>query len=71
MRAVVFDLDGTLSDTIVSIAYCANRALEKFGLQGFETDRYKYFVGDGAGKAGNIVTAAATGVIAARNILKK
>ena len=48
MRAVVFDLDGTLSDTIVSIAYCANRALEKFGLQGFETDRYKYFVGDGA-----------------------
>ena len=44
MRAVVFDLDGTLSDTIVSIAYCANRALEKFGLQGFETDRYKYFV---------------------------
>ena len=29
-----------------------------------------YFVGDGAGKAGNIVTAAATGLIAARNILK-
>ena len=30
-----------------------------------------YFVGDGAGKAGNIVTAAATGLIAARDILKK
>ena len=29
-----------------------------------------YFVGDGAGKAGNIVTAAATGLIAARNILE-
>ena len=29
-----------------------------------------YFVGDGAGKAGNIVTAAATGIIAARDILK-
>lgn len=28
-----------------------------------------YFVGDGAGKAGNIVTAAATGLIAARDIL--
>ena len=28
-----------------------------------------YFVGDGAGKAGNIVTAAATGLVAARNIL--
>lgn len=29
-----------------------------------------YFVGDGAGKAGNIVVAAATGLIAARDILK-
>ena len=29
-----------------------------------------YFVGDGAGKAGNIVTAAATGIVAARNILE-
>ncbi|HOO68274.1 MAG TPA: NAD(P)/FAD-dependent oxidoreductase [Bacilli bacterium] len=29
-----------------------------------------YFVGDGAGKAGNIVTAAATGLVAARDILK-
>ena len=28
-----------------------------------------YFIGDGAGKAGNIVTAAATGLVAARNIL--
>ena len=30
-----------------------------------------YFVGDGAGKAGNIVTAAATGLVAARDILSK
>lgn len=30
-----------------------------------------YFVGDGAGKAGNIVTAAATGLIASRDILKR
>ena len=29
-----------------------------------------YFIGDGAGKAGNIVTAAATGLIAARDIIK-
>ena len=29
-----------------------------------------YFIGDGAGKAGNIVAAAATGLIAARDILK-
>ena len=30
-----------------------------------------YFVGDGAGKAGNIVTAAATGLVAARDIIEK
>lgn len=30
-----------------------------------------YFIGDGAGKAGNIVTAAATGLVAARDILEK
>ena len=30
-----------------------------------------YFVGDGAGKAGNIVTAAATGLVAARDIANK
>ena len=30
-----------------------------------------YFVGDGAGKAGNIVTAAATGIVAARDIIHK
>ena len=29
------------------------------------------FIGDGAGKAGNIVTAAATGLVAARDILEK
>ena len=30
-----------------------------------------YFIGDGAGKAGNIVTAAATGLVAARDIINK
>ncbi|MBQ8891888.1 MAG: FAD-dependent oxidoreductase [Bacilli bacterium] len=30
-----------------------------------------YFIGDGAGKAGNIVIAAATGLVASRDILKK
>lgn len=37
----------------------------------FKLENYDiYFVGDGAGKAGNIVTAAATGLVAARDILK-
>ena len=40
---------------------------EKFKLK----DDNIYFIGDGAGKAGNIVTAAATGLVAARDILNK
>ena len=30
-----------------------------------------YFIGDGAGKAGNIVTAAATGLVSARDIINR
>ncbi len=37
----------------------------KFKLEDYDI----YFIGDGSGKAGNIVTAAATGLIAARDIL--
>ena len=38
----------------------------------FKLDNYDiYFVGDGSGKAGNIVTAAATGLVAARDIIKR
>lgn len=38
----------------------------------FKLNEYNiYFIGDGAGKAGNIVTAASTGLIAARDILEK
>ena len=39
----------------------------KFKLEDYDI----YFIGDGSGKAGNIVTAAATGLVAARDILKK
>ena len=47
-KAVIFDLDGTLADTIASIAWCGNRALARFGLPSFSEAEYKRFVGDGA-----------------------
>lgn len=47
-KAVIFDLDGTLADSVESIAYTANRALAAFGFKGFETERFKEFAGDGA-----------------------
>lgn len=46
--AVVFDLDGTLSDSIHSIKYCADQAVAGFGYGPFSEQQYKYFVGDGA-----------------------
>ena len=50
MKAVIFDLDGTLLNTIDTITFYANKALEKFGFKTFSADDYKYFVGNGAVK---------------------
>lgn len=47
-KAVIFDLDGTLSDSIASIKYCGDKALGAFGYGPFTEQQYKYFVGDGA-----------------------
>lgn len=47
-KAVIFDLDGTLNDTIASIKISADKAMEKFGYGPFTEEQYKYFVGDGA-----------------------
>ena len=46
-KVCIFDLDGTLADTIVSIAYCVNKALEQLGLTPHNVDSYNYFAGDG------------------------
>ena len=46
-KAVIFDLDGTLTNTLKSIWKSANLALADVGLPTFEVDRYRYFVGDG------------------------
>lgn len=47
-KAVIFDLDGTLADTVASMAYCANRALEEMGLPAQPANAFKQFAGDGA-----------------------
>lgn len=47
-KAVIFDLDGTLSDSIQSIKYCADKAVAPFGYGPFTVQQYFYFVGDGA-----------------------
>ncbi|MDO4294127.1 MAG: HAD family hydrolase [Eubacteriales bacterium] len=47
-KVVIFDLDGTLANTLESIAYCTNRALADFGLPSIPTEQFKRFVGNGA-----------------------
>jgi len=46
-RAAIFDLDGTLRDTIVDIAMAMNRALESRGFKTYGVEAYKQLVGDG------------------------
>jgi phosphoglycolate phosphatase len=45
--AVVFDLDGTLLDTLQDIADAANSVLARFGLPIHSVDAYRQFVGQG------------------------
>jgi phosphoglycolate phosphatase len=46
--ACIFDLDGTLANTLESIAYFSNRALEECGYPTIPVQDYKTIVGDGA-----------------------
>lgn len=46
-RAVIFDLDGTLLDTIDDIADAMNTVLAQNNLPTHEVDAYRTFVGDG------------------------
>ena len=47
-KAGIFDLDGTLADTVDSMAYSANLALRELGLLEQPAERFKTFAGDGA-----------------------
>ncbi len=46
-KAVIFDLDGTLLDTISDITDSVNAALKKLNHKEFCEDEYKYFAGKG------------------------
>lgn len=48
IKACVFDLDGTLADTIESMAYIANAIMRKFGLKELPAENFKYYCGEGA-----------------------
>ena len=46
-KLAIFDLDGTLLDSLGDIARCCNQALEELGLEPFPVEDYRQFVGSG------------------------
>jgi phosphoglycolate phosphatase len=48
IQAVIFDLDGTLLDTLADLAAAANRVLARRGFPQHDVDAYRWFVGEGS-----------------------
>lgn len=47
IKLCVFDLDGTLINSLGDLALAMNYSLKKNGLAPYDVDKYRYFVGDG------------------------
>ncbi|MBO4876628.1 MAG: HAD family hydrolase [Ruminococcus sp.] len=50
MTLAIFDLDGTLADTLADLAASVNYGLRVLGCPEHDNDSYRYFVGNGAMK---------------------
>lgn len=50
IRLALFDLDGTLVNTLADLAYSCNCALQTFGFPTHPQEEYRYFVGNGVYK---------------------
>ncbi len=46
-KAILFDLDGTLVNTVNALTYCTNLALAHFGLGPLTKEQMRHIVGDG------------------------
>ena len=60
-KACIFDLDGTLANTLRSITYFSNEALRRCGYHSFTEDEYRYMVGNGADRLMHRMLTAAGG----------
>ena len=50
IKAVIFDLDGTLLNTLDALSYCMSMTMKHFGLGEIDKEHTRYFVGEGARK---------------------
>ena len=49
-KAVIFDLDGNLVDSLADLSDSVNLMLESYGFPTHEMEKYRYFVGNGSKK---------------------
>ena len=67
-KLVIFDLDGTLLNTIADLAHSTNHALRQNGFPTHDVKEYNFFVGNGINKL--FERALPEGEKTAENILK-
>lgn len=48
IKCCIFDLDGTILDTISSITHFVSKTLNKYGIEGITVEECKYLAGNGA-----------------------
>ncbi len=48
IKACIFDLDGTLADTVCSMSHVANQVMRSLGLKELPDENFKYYSGEGA-----------------------
>lgn len=49
-KLIIFDLDGTLINSVADLAVATNYTLQHFGMPQHDEDAYRYFVGNGVNK---------------------
>ena len=47
IKAIIFDLDGTICDTLTDLGECTNQALADFNLPPHKIEEYRKIVGNG------------------------
>ena len=57
IKFAIFDLDGTLCDTLEAIRYYVNVTIEKYGAKPISREECRVFVGNGAKKQRHCDTA--------------
>lgn len=52
-KALIFDLDGTIADTLPAISVALNRTMRRFGYPEHEIAALRGFINNGAAEAGH------------------